>query len=129
MDYSLANTLWHNMDGVWHVCLFYDINCSYMHNLFAWMNGNDFIDIHSDIQITPGIRIWHVHGHQPKCFPQFAPLYIPGVGWIDGEIIETLWSILNIISTSAHTMSAPHHQELLDFQMNNSNYMKMIRMG
>ncbi|KAG9309016.1 hypothetical protein JVU11DRAFT_11132 [Chiua virens] len=126
MDYSLANALWHNMDGVRRVCLFYDINCSYMHNLFVRMNGNDFIDIHSDIQITPGIGIWHVHGHQPKCFPRYAPLYIPGVGWIDGEIIETLWSILNIISASARTMSAPHRQELLDFQMNDSNYMKMI---
>ncbi|KIK72901.1 hypothetical protein PAXRUDRAFT_179675 [Paxillus rubicundulus Ve08.2h10] len=26
-------------------------------------------------------------------------------------------------------MSSPHRQELLDFQMNDSNFMKMIRMG
>ncbi|KIK80037.1 hypothetical protein PAXRUDRAFT_16006 [Paxillus rubicundulus Ve08.2h10] len=39
------------------------------------------------------------------------------------------WSILNIISPSAWGMSFPHQQELLDYQMNNSNFQKMIRMA
>ncbi|KAI6106386.1 hypothetical protein EDD16DRAFT_1523989 [Pisolithus croceorrhizus] len=51
-----------------------------------------------------------------------------GSGWVDGEIIETLWSTLNIVSISTHGMTSPHCQELLDFQMNDSNFMKMIRM-
>ncbi|KAF8124485.1 hypothetical protein EV363DRAFT_1070990, partial [Boletus edulis] len=59
---------------------------------------------------------------------RYAPLYIPGSGWVDGEIIETLWSILNVISKWARGMSSPYRQELLDFQMNDSNFMKMIRM-
>ncbi|KIK92860.1 hypothetical protein PAXRUDRAFT_146425, partial [Paxillus rubicundulus Ve08.2h10] len=61
--------------------------------------------------------IWHVHGHQPQCFSRYAPLYIKGAGWIDGEV--------NVVSTSTCRMSLPHKQELLDFQMNNSNFMKM----
>jgi hypothetical protein len=36
--------------------------------------------------------------------------------------------MLNIVSGSARVMSAPHRQELLDFQMNDSNFMKMIHM-
>ncbi|KAI6036182.1 hypothetical protein BKA83DRAFT_4120069 [Pisolithus microcarpus] len=65
-----------------------------------------------------GIGMWHVHGHKKECS-----------GWVDGEIIETLWSTLNIVSASTRGMTSPHHQELLDFQMNNSNLMKMIQMA
>ncbi|KIO13790.1 hypothetical protein M404DRAFT_18069 [Pisolithus tinctorius Marx 270] len=51
-----------------------------------------------------------------------------GAGWVDGEIIETLWLLLNIASTLAQGMSSPHCQELLDFQISNCNFMKMIHM-
>ena len=129
MDYSLINALSYNMRGIHRVCLFYDINCSYMRKLSEQVSNNEFINFPADLEIVPGIGIWHVHSHQPQCFSRYAPLFIPGIGWIDGEIIETLWSILNIISGSTCTMSTPHRQELLDFQMNDSNFMKMIRMG
>ncbi|KAG2150343.1 uncharacterized protein EDB93DRAFT_1103558 [Suillus bovinus] len=46
---------------------------------------------------------------------------------IDGEIMETLWASLNIISPSARGMGTPHRKEVLDYQMNDSNFMKMIR--
>ncbi|KAG2748123.1 hypothetical protein P692DRAFT_20709253, partial [Suillus brevipes Sb2] len=52
-----------------------------------------------------------------------------GAARIDGEIMETLWAPLNIISPSARGMSTPHRQECLDFQMNDCNFMKMIRIG
>ena len=129
MDYSLANALRYNMTGIRHTALFYDINCSYMRRLYERVSSNALLGFPTDVEIVPGIGIWHVHGHQPQCFPRFVPLFIPGVSWVDGEIIETLWSILNIISASTRTMSAPHRQELLNFQMNDSNFMKMIRMG
>ncbi|KAF8122787.1 hypothetical protein EV363DRAFT_1404642 [Boletus edulis] len=56
--------------------------------------------------------------------------FVHSRGWLgDEEIIETLWSMLNIVSPSAHGMSSSHRQELLDFQMNDSNFMKMIQMS
>ncbi|KIK73594.1 hypothetical protein PAXRUDRAFT_20688 [Paxillus rubicundulus Ve08.2h10] len=54
---------------------------------------------------------------------------LSSAGCVDSKIIETLWSILNIISPSAQGMSFPHRQELLDYQMNSSNFQKMIRMA
>ncbi|KAG2133687.1 uncharacterized protein EDB93DRAFT_1254780 [Suillus bovinus] len=51
-----------------------------------------------------------------------------GIGRIDGEIMETLWARLNLISPTAWGMSSPHRQECLDFQMNDSNFCKMIHM-
>ncbi|KAG2141392.1 uncharacterized protein EDB93DRAFT_1252536 [Suillus bovinus] len=55
---------------------------------------------------------------------------IPGIdiGWIDGEIMETLWAHLNLISPAARGMLSPHRQECLDFQMNDFNFCKMICM-
>ncbi|KIN95845.1 hypothetical protein M404DRAFT_164813, partial [Pisolithus tinctorius Marx 270] len=129
MDYSLANALQYNMTGINHVLCFYDINCSYMKNLRTWVRNSAFIDIPDSMQIMPGIGMWHVHGHKQECYARYAPLFMQGAGWVDGEIIETLWSLLNIASTSAQGMSSPHRQELLDFQISDCNFMKMIRMG
>jgi len=42
--------------------------------------------------------------------------------------METLWSSLNIVSPSTWGMVTPHRQEMLDFQMNDSNFLKMVRM-
>ena len=70
-----------------------------------------------------------MHGHWAECYSWCAPLFISGVGWIDGEVLETLWSLLNIVSGSTRGMTSSHQQELLDFQMNDSNFMKMIRMS
>lgn len=129
MDYLLSNALNYNMEGIRRALLFYDINCAYMKNLKRRMNASKFLSLSSDLEVVPGIGVWHVHGHRPECFPRYAPLFLDGAGWVDGEIIETLWSILNIVSPSARSMSAPHRQEMLDFQMNDSNFQKMIRMG
>jgi hypothetical protein len=126
MDYSFTNALKYNMGTIPWVISFYDINCAYMKKLRARVEHNEFIQIPKKIRIIPGIGIWHVHDHRAECFAQHAPLFILGAGWVDGEIIETLWSTLNIVSGSARGMLAPHRQELVDFQMNDSNFMKMI---
>ena len=113
----------------WEDFGFFDINCSYMKKLQAQIQNNKLIRLPLNLNILPEIRIWHVHGHQATCFSQYAPLFIPRAGWVNGEIIETLWSNLNIVSRSTQGMLSPHHQELLDFQMNDSNFVKMIRMS
>ncbi|KAN0088645.1 hypothetical protein V8E55_005702 [Tylopilus felleus] len=103
MDYSLAQALSCNMQGISNVVTFYDISCSYMKKF------------HAQVQIIPGIGIWHVHGHHPDCYSRYA-------------FLKTLWSLLNTVSSSTWDMTFSHWQELLDFQMNDSNFMKIIRM-
>ncbi|KAI6112603.1 hypothetical protein F5141DRAFT_1063007 [Pisolithus sp. B1] len=92
------------------------------------VDNTKFLEIAPSLRIVVGIGMWHVHGHKKECYARYFPLFIRGSGWVDGEIIETLWSTLNIVSTSTCGMTSPHHQELLDFQMNDSNFMKMIHM-
>ncbi|KAI5983608.1 hypothetical protein F5J12DRAFT_787810 [Pisolithus orientalis] len=96
----------------------------YSKNLAHQLEENRYLSLPSRLQIQPSIGLWHVHGHQTECFARYAPNFIPGAGWVDGEIMETLWSSLNIISPSAQGMATAHHQELLDFQMNDTSALK-----
>ncbi|KAG0691964.1 hypothetical protein DFH29DRAFT_883337 [Suillus ampliporus] len=128
MDYALCNTLSHNMDGLHRALIFYDVNCQYNKHLWQRVDESLHLSIPPGMDIIPGIGLWHVHGHQDKCYVRYASNFILGAARIDGEIMETLWAPLNIISPSAQGMSTPHRQECLDYQMNDCNFMKMIRM-
>ena len=129
MDYALCNALGHNTDGLSRALTFYDVNCQYNKYLRRRVDESLHLTIPPGMDIIPGIGLWHVHGHQDQCFVRYASNFIMGAARIDGEIMETLWAPLNIISPSARGMSTPHRQECLDFQMNDCNFMKMIRMG
>ncbi|KAG1864550.1 hypothetical protein C8R48DRAFT_578548, partial [Suillus tomentosus] len=54
-----------------------------------------YLEMPVNINIMPGIGLWHVHGHQESCFVCYTSNFIPGAARIDGEIMETLWSPLN----------------------------------
>jgi hypothetical protein len=128
MDYALCEALKHNMKGITRVLTFYDINCQYNKHFRKRVDENNYLEVREELEIIPGIGLWHIHGHQDSCFVRYASNFIEGAGRIDGEIMETLWAHLNLISPSARGMSSPHRKECLDFQMNDSNFKKMIRM-
>ncbi|KAG1720700.1 hypothetical protein EDB19DRAFT_1835837 [Suillus lakei] len=129
MDYTLCNALAHNTDGLHWALTFYDVNCQYNKHLCQWVDESLHLGIPSGMDIVPGIGLWHVHGHQDKCYVRYTSNFIPGAARIDGEVMETLWAPLNIISPSTRGMSTPHRQECLDYQMNDCNFMKMIWIG
>ncbi|KAG1784914.1 uncharacterized protein HD556DRAFT_1531799 [Suillus plorans] len=107
---------------------FYDINCQYNKHFRVRVDRSRFLDMAPQLTIIPGIGLWHIHGHQDSCYVRYASNFIEGIGRIDGEIMETLWARLNLISPAARGMSSPHRKECLDYQMNDSNFCKMIRM-
>ncbi|KAI6095406.1 hypothetical protein F5141DRAFT_1191315 [Pisolithus sp. B1] len=92
------------------------VTCNNHKNLWRWVDNTKFLEIAPLLRIVVGIRMWHVHGHKKECYARYSPLFIRGSGWVN-------------ISASTCGMTSPHHQELLDFQMNDSNFMKMICMG
>jgi len=55
--------------------------------------------------------------------------FVLGAGQQDGEILETLWSSLNKVSSSIRAMSKAHHHEVLDDFMRDSNWKKMVGIG
>ncbi|KAF9470578.1 hypothetical protein BDN70DRAFT_821168, partial [Pholiota conissans] len=78
--------------------------------------------------VDHGIGMFHVHGHQEQCFYRFAPSFIPGAGNVAGEILESLWSELNQISSSTRTMTLAGRAETLDDHTSDSNFRKTIGM-
>ncbi|KAG2098276.1 uncharacterized protein F5147DRAFT_656156 [Suillus discolor] len=65
-----------------------------------WIEESPYLDLPWGMDIIPGIGLWHVRGHQDKCYVRYASNFISSATRIDGEIMETLWVPLNIISPS-----------------------------
>ena len=128
MDYSLSQAL-SNLAGIPSAIILYDIMCQYGKHLRRRMKDGPYLQVPDGLEIRQGIGLFHVHGHQDKCFPRYAPNFIPGAGQVDGEILETLWAPLNNIAGSTRGMTAAHRREILDDHMQDSNWKKLIRMG
>ena len=86
-------------------------------------------DFLQTLTIKRGIGLFHVHGHIKECYARYAPSFIIGAGVVDGEVIETLWSVLNDTARSARSMTWWSRQEYLDTHMGDSNWKKLVRMG
>jgi hypothetical protein len=48
---------------------------------------------------------------------------------VNGEVLETLWSVLNKISASMRTASLAHRTEILDDHLADNNFKKITNIG
>ncbi|KAF8231709.1 hypothetical protein L208DRAFT_1275637, partial [Tricholoma matsutake] len=87
-----------------------------------------YLSIPEGMKLIGGIGDFHVKGHIINCFARWTLLFIIGSGVIDGEILETLWSVLNETSWSAKGSTLAHRSKILDDHMNHSNWKKLIGM-
>jgi hypothetical protein len=124
MDYALSQTMTiGGIDQVPRVLLLYDIMCQWgvhMKKRFV-LNGLSMPNVD---ELLRGVGIWHVYAHINRCFGRYAPIYLKDVGLVDGEILETLWSLLNQVSESCQTMSLASREETINFHMNDINRKK-----
>ena len=132
MDYSFVQACSQIPQSIQEVVLMYDVICQWYKNFWLRVEQSAHLKRalvnHPNLQIVKGIGLFHIHGHQSECLPRFTPDFIVGIGQTEGEIIETLWSVINDVSRGCRGMSAAHRQETLDDHMNDSNWMKLIRM-
>ncbi|PPR03993.1 hypothetical protein CVT26_001037, partial [Gymnopilus dilepis] len=131
VDWAFAQALKNtNISKNSKVLLLYDIWCQYSVHLCRHVEKNPFLkDIwRHDLEIDGGIGLFHVHGHREECLYRFATYYIPGASVVDGEVLETLWSILNQISRSTRSATLAHRAEILDDHMNDNNWKKLLNM-
>ncbi|KIK44647.1 hypothetical protein CY34DRAFT_22913 [Suillus luteus UH-Slu-Lm8-n1] len=105
MDYTLCEASQHNMEGITRAIIFYDINCQYNKHFRVQVDRSQFLEMSPGLTIIPGIGLWHGHGHQDSCYVWYASNFIEGIGRINGEIMETLWAHLNLISPAAQGMT------------------------
>jgi Kyakuja-Dileera-Zisupton transposase len=81
-----------------------------------------------DIDITPAVGKWHLAAHVRECFAKFSLNFIEGSAEVDGEIMETLWSGLDLIAGITQGMTIAHRQEVLDDYINDSNWKKLLHL-
>ncbi|KAF9541075.1 hypothetical protein CPC08DRAFT_650715, partial [Agrocybe pediades] len=102
----------------------YDIACQYTVHLLERIGDK----LPPGLEIQTAIGMFHVHGHKDECFFRFAPSFIPGTAITSGEILESLWSTLNSVSTSLRTATFAHREEVLDDHACDSNHKKALGM-
>ncbi|KAF8219773.1 hypothetical protein L208DRAFT_1337865, partial [Tricholoma matsutake] len=130
MDYSLSEALKNtNITRLKKIILIYDIMCQYWKRLRLRMEESQYIQLPLSITILHGIGLFHVGGHIWQCFSRFSPSFIHGAGQVDGEILESLWSVLNEISPSTQNATISGWIETLDDHMGDSNFKKMQDIG
>ncbi|VDC02771.1 unnamed protein product [Peniophora sp. CBMAI 1063] len=152
-DFNNLPKVWQTDPEEWRkfVSLCYDGNFSGDHTI-SWRPGNNVplfpgtgmfghpdaiaayevksLDDRALRQIYPnlGVGVWHIYGHALDCFRRFSPSYSPRAGIVDGEILETLWSLLNGILQSCRGMSLAAREEKINMHMNDINYRKIVEM-
>lgn len=109
--------------------LAYDINCQYCIHFRDRMAAGPHLTIQEELEVTYLIGLFHVHGHKEDCLPKFASTFAKGAGMTSGEIIESLWSILNGIGGITRTMTLAHRQELINACIGDINWKKLQGMG
>jgi len=130
MDYALSEaTKSTNMTPAQRLALIYDIMCEYGINLDARFLKHIGISLPEGLEIIKAIGLFHVHSHIDECLHRYATTYIPDLGMIDGEILETLWSVINQTARSTRGATTAHRTEVLDDHMGDSNWKKTINMG
>ncbi|KAK7694425.1 hypothetical protein QCA50_001611 [Cerrena zonata] len=128
MDYAFIQAILYVRDLL-VVLLLYDIMCQFWVNFRRRLSAMPSeLKLPDGVEFKRGIGLFHVHGHVKECFARYAPTFIKGAGMLDGEIIETLWSLLNYTASSARAMSWFHRQEYIDAHMCDSNWKKLIGM-
>jgi hypothetical protein len=131
MDYSLSHGIKNsNVGDINSIVVYYDVACQYCINVLKRVEkSGGQLPLPVLKQIIWGIGAFHLSGHIPRCYPRHSAHFIPGAGVVDGEILETLWSVLNKVSPSAQTASLAARTELLDDHMLDSNWKKLLNIG
>jgi hypothetical protein len=128
MDYSICQALAF-AGGVTGALVIYDIACQWFKNFAKRVNQTPTLHVNKDLNITAAVGKFHLGAHIDSCFALHSLNFVKGAGQIDGEIIETLWAIMNNIAGSTRTMGWAFRQETIDKHMNDSNWLKTVNIG
>jgi hypothetical protein len=128
MDYSICQALKQFPRHVLALII-YDICCQWCIHFRQRVSESEFLEFWESLEITPAVGKWHLAAHISECFYKFSLNFIEGAAEVDGEIMETLWSVLDQVAGLTQGMSLAHRQEVLDEYMNDSNWRKITRIG
>ena len=128
IDYAVCQSLC-SMESNSRVIAIYDVACQWSRNFRQRVKNSKYLDIPSGLIVTPAVGKWHLGAHVVDCFPKFSLNFIQGIGQVDGEVLETLWSITNKVAGTTRVMGKSHRSEVLDDNMYDSNWKKWVGIG
>jgi hypothetical protein len=128
IDYSIFHALMYIEDTTTALVI-YDICCQWSIHFKERVSTYRFLSLWKDLKIIPAVGKFHLGAHIKECFHKFSLNFIVGSGELDGEIMETLWAVLDKVAGMTRSMSKFHRQEVLDDYMNNGNWKKHVRSG
>jgi hypothetical protein len=108
MDYSICQAVSYNSYGLTEALIEYDIACQWSLNFNQRVENNTSLSWPKGMSRIDAIGKFHLGGHQLACFPKFSLNFIQGAGQQDGEILETLWAVLNKTAGSTRAMTKFH---------------------
>ena len=129
MDYSICQALAYQTAPIGSALIIYDVACQWSLNFHRRVQGNPSLSLGPIYDLIPAVGKFHLAAHVPSCFAKFSLNFVQGAGQLDGEILETLWSEFNKVSTSARSMSKAHRSEVYNDHMRDSNWKKLVDMG
>ena len=112
--------------------LIYDVACQYSISFWKRVGKSDILTSILPSFLTTiywAVGKFHLGAHKDDCFAQFSLNFLKGIGILDGEILETLWALMNYIAGSASVMSRAHRAETLNRFFSDSNWRKLLRLG
>ena len=128
MDYSLCEAI-----KAFKQCntalVIYDICCQWSIYFRERVDRNQFLDLADEFDLVAAVGKWHLGAHIRECFYRFSLNFITGAAQVDGEILETLWSVMDKVAPMTRTASRAYRQEVIDDTMNDGNWKKLVRCG
>ena len=127
MDYAIYEALKH-FPGRRAVLIIYNICCQWFTNFQKQISESEWLEMWDNIEITVAVGKWHLAAHIRECFVKFYLNFIEGSAEVEGEIMETLWSGLDLVAGITQGMTIAHRQEVLDDYINDSNWKKLLNL-
>ncbi|EAU93542.2 hypothetical protein CC1G_02772 [Coprinopsis cinerea okayama7 len=127
MDFAFSQALkLTHTENIRRVILAYDINCQYSRRFFERFRASDTLDLPEDVTFLFAIGLFHVHGHQESCNYRYSLTFMEGAGMAAGEILESLWAVVNELARSTSTMTLAQRMEVLDALLADINWKKLV---
>ena len=128
MDYSVCHAI-SRFKGAKSAVVMYDVFCQWIVHFLDRVHGSSTLSLPEDFDLVGGVGKFHLGAHIKKCFYQYSLNFLPHVGQVDGEVMETVWALLNCVASITRAMTKAHRQEVLDDMMNDINWKKLIGSG
>jgi hypothetical protein len=114
-----------------HLVLSYDVMCQYIIKFFERMLDSEGLQrIKSgETKLNVAVPKFHLPAHVSDCHADYSLNNLPGVGHVDGEVIERNWATSNKAAGSTVDMGPGARKDTLNGFFGALNWRKITSLG